>query len=252
MATRTRTAPPSFTVSVAESIRQRIEAAGEGYWRLQDFVDLPISAVCQALSRLSRQGYLQRLSKGLYYRPRPTLFGPSRPSQSSIQQLSVTGKVLFPAGVSAANLLGFTTQNPSQSDLATPASSYPRTLIGSEARLRTRRPETWRGLTAKEAALLDFIRKRATASELSPEETLRKTLAHFQETGIYERLASIALTEPPRVRAILGAIGEEMDKDPDLLSLLRASLNPVSRFDFGNLSSLRFARRWQAKERKTQ
>jgi hypothetical protein len=236
--------------SAAESIRQRIEATGEGYWRHRDFAALPAPAVSQTLSRLARQGFLQRLGKGLYYRPRPTAFGKSRPSQSAIGQLSVARKVVFPAGISAANLLGFTTQNPVRADLATPARSFPRMIIGKEARLRTGRPETWNGLKPREAALLDFLRERGIASELSPQETVQKLLSHFGEGDTYERLAQIAPSEPPRVRAILGAIGQQLGKDDGLLASLRESLNPLSRFDFGNLSTLKHARGWQAKEQK--
>lgn len=206
-------------------------------------------AVSQALSRLAREGYLQRIGKGLYYRPRPTPFGTSRPSQSAIQQLPIPGKPFFPAGVSAANLLGFTTQNPVRGEFATPAGSLPRTILGKEARIHTRRPEAWSGLSAIDAALLDFLRQRGAASELSSLETVRRLLGYFRDRDRFERLARLAPSEPPRVRAMLGAIGQQLKQDPALLNDLRESLNSLSRFDFGNLSELRYARQWQAKER---
>jgi hypothetical protein len=49
------------------------------------------------------------------------------------------------------------------------------------------------------------------------------------------------------VRAILGAIGEQIEKKTVAIRRLRASLNPFSRFDFGLLTGLPGARRWQAK-----
>jgi hypothetical protein len=250
MATREQATPHRSRLSTAENIRQRIEERPEGYWRQQDFASLPAPAVSQTLSRLAKQGVLQRIGKGLYYRPRPTAFGKSRPSKSAIQNLPVPGKTIFPAGVSAANLLGFTTQNPMHRELATAASSYPRTLIGKETRIHPRRPEAWNSLSETDVALLDFIRQRGATSELSPQETTRKLLNFFIMEGRFERLADIALSEPPRVRAILGAIGQQLGKDADLLLRLRESLNPLSRFDFGNLSELSHARAWQAKERK--
>ena len=51
-------------------VRRRIERAGERLWRLEDFDDLPFSAVAQSLSRLTREGTIERLSKGVYYRAR--------------------------------------------------------------------------------------------------------------------------------------------------------------------------------------
>jgi hypothetical protein len=49
---------------------------------------------------------------------------------------------------------------------------------------------------------------------------------------------------------MLGAIGQQLGQPEGWLLGLRESLNPLSRFDFGNLAALRYARQWQAKERK--
>jgi hypothetical protein len=46
---------------------------------------------------------------------------------------------------------------------------------------------------------------------------------------------------------MLGALGEELGMPPRLLEQLKRSLNPLSRYDFGRLGSLRHAREWQAK-----
>lgn len=232
-------------ISTAELIRGQIEESGEGYWRHSDFANLPPTAVSKALSRMVEKGILERVSKGLYYRSRPTRFGRSRPSQSDIQKL-LTKQNLHPAGLSAANLLGFTTQNAIGGEFATSANSVARIVIGNRARLHTRRPETWNHLEATDAAMLDFLRCRGKWSELSPVETKQRLLDYFREIDRWERLLAIAGAEPPRVRAMLGAIGQELKKFPQQLEQLRNSLNPVSRFDFGNLSNLRYAKEWQA------
>jgi hypothetical protein len=83
-------------------------------------------------------------------------------------------------------------------------------------------------------------------SELSSAETKQRLLEHFREEERFERLVAVASLEPPRVRAMLGAIGQELRKSPQELEKLRNSLNPLSRFDFGKLSNLRYAREWQA------
>jgi len=59
-----------------------------------------------------------------------------------------------------------------------------------------------------------------------------------------------APSEPPRVRAMLGAVGEQIGQPESWLAELRGSLNPLSRFDFGIMAALAGARRWQATERK--
>jgi len=237
------------TRSTASSIRLQIERGGEKLWRHNDFRDQPFPAVAQTLSRLTRNGTLERLSKGVYYRPRLTAFGPSRPSPTAIKKLAERTKTIFPSGTAAANLLGFSTQTPRRSELATSSLSLPRKLIGAETRVHARRPEAWKSLSETEAALLDFLRKGGNTSELSAERTIQKTLALLATDRHLERLLKVADSEPPRVRALLGALAEELERDPAARARLRASLNPLSRFDFGQFISLTHAREWQAKER---
>jgi hypothetical protein len=97
--------------------------------------------------------------------------------------------------------------------------------------------------------LLDFLRRRGEPSELPPHETVRRLLTLLSEEGRFERLIAVSHAEPPRVRAILGAVGEQLGKSPKTLQGLRATLNPLSRFDFGVLAALDRAADWQAKER---
>jgi len=231
-------------------VRQQIERGGERLWKLEDFRDLPFMAVAQALSRLTRQGRLERLSKGVYYSSRNTAFGKSRPNPAAIQKLASRRQTVFPSGIAAANLLGFTTQTAKKNEVATSALSLPRKLVGSDTMIHTRRPEAWARLSERDAALLDFLRRAGRTSELSPEETTRRTIMLLSEKGHFERLLRIAASEPPRVRAMIGAIGQQLGKNRRALRRLRNSLNPFSRFDFGLLAGLRHARDWQARERR--
>jgi hypothetical protein len=232
----------------AKWIRGRIEEGGERLWSFNDFAGAPVSAVAQTLSRLTRQGRLQRLSKGVYYSARKTAFGKSTPNPAAIRQLATRGRNVFPAGIAAANLLGFTTQSISRGEVATSGFRLPRKLLGPDTVVHTRRPEAWAGLSETDAALLDFLRRGGRTSELSPEETVRRLLSLLRQEKRFERLLRIADTEPPRVRAMLGALGEELGKTPRALVGLRESLNPLSRFEFGILRIFPGARRWQAKE----
>jgi hypothetical protein len=244
----TQSGPGTFPVSLPSSSTPHV---GERLWRFEDFPGVPATAVAQALSRLTRQEYLQRLSKGVYYRARQTTLGRSLPNPVAVRKLASARKTVFPAGVAAANLLGFTAQTAGRSEVATSALSLPRKLVGSDTVIHARRPEAWAGLSEANAALLDFLRRGGTTSEQSPEETVRRTLALFRQPKRFECLLKVASSEPPRVRAMIGAIGEEIGKKPAALERLRASLNPLSRFDFGMLKALPCAGRWQAKERRS-
>jgi hypothetical protein len=169
------------------------------------------------------------------------------PSPTAIQKLASRRKTVYPAGIAAANLLSFTTQTARRNEVSTSALSLPRKLIGSETVVHTRRPEAWARLSEADVALLDFLRRGAKGSELSPEQTIDRTLALLSEGGRFERLLKVADSEPPRVRAILGAISEQLGKKSAVVQRLRDSLNPFSKFDFGLLTGLPGARHWQAK-----
>jgi hypothetical protein len=234
---------------ITATIRCKIARGGERIWRPEDFRAMPFNAVAQALSRLTREGAIQRLSKGIYYRPRETALGKSRPSPSSLQSLTSQRKPVFASGIAAANLLGFTTQTAGKREISTSALSLPRKLVGHDTVIHTRRPESWATLSEVDAALLEFLRRAGRASELSPAQTVERTLAFFSEKGRFERLLKLADTEPPRVRALLGAIGQQLGKAPSAINRLQSSLNPFSRFDFGLLAGLRHAHLWQVKSR---
>jgi hypothetical protein len=237
--------------SIVGRVRARIERGGERVWRATDFQSADrawtAQAIAQALSRLSRQGLVRRLGKGLYYRGRETAFGPSLPSPAMVQSLPIVGRKVFPSGHSAASMLGLTTQQPSRLEIATTGGSLPRLIVGKQTVIRTRRPESWRSLDAEDAVILEVLRQRGSTSELSADETVRRLLAVVNKPGRFVRLCRVAASEPPRVRAMLGAIGQQLRRSPRELTRLRSTLNPLSKFDFGKLAALKHAAEWQAR-----
>jgi len=237
--------------SIMGRVRARIEGGGERVWRATDFQSADrawtAQAIAQALSRLSRQGLVRRLGKGLYYRGRETAFGPSLPSPAMVQSLPIAGRKVFPSGHAAASMLGLTTQQPSRPEIATTGGSLPRLIVGKQTVIRTRRPESWRSLDAEDAVVLEVLRQRGSTSELSADETVRRLLAAVNKQGRFVRLCRVAASEPPRVRAMLGAIGQQLRRSPRELTRLRSTLNPLSKFDFGKLAALKHAAGWQAR-----
>jgi hypothetical protein len=231
--------------STAQTVRNRVAHGGARFWKHSDFHGLPPSAVAMALSRMASEGALQRVSKGVYYRPMPTSFGPSVPAASAVTAESLRAP-LHPSGLTAANLLGLTTQNPRRPEFATGATGPPAALERN-ALVHTGRSPQRANLSAEDGAILEILRERAQSSDLSPEQTVRRLLHLLRDQERYRRLVRLGKTEPPRVRAMLGALGQELEMPSQLLLELRKSLNPLSRFDFGRLSSLRYAKEWQAK-----
>lgn len=62
---KTLTSSKASSRPITTLVRERIAGSGERLWRLEDFRDLPFTAVAQVLSRLTRTGKLERLSKGV-------------------------------------------------------------------------------------------------------------------------------------------------------------------------------------------
>ncbi len=236
-----RKARPKSAMGV---VRRNVSAGGSRLWTYADFASLPPAAVSQALSRLSREGVLQRVRKGVYHKPEQTVVGPSRPRESAVV-FKVLGGRARPTGPTAANVLGFSTQTSPVAVYAVSAANKPSRLEG--ARVIPRRPELPRSLGAEDAAILEILRDRGRWAELSPEETVARMQKLLREEGRYERLARAAEKEPPRVRAMLGALGETIGAPEAVLRRLRQSLNPLSKFEFGVFRVLPNAKEWQGK-----
>lgn len=157
----------------------------------------------------------------------------------------VIGGSARPTGLTAANVLGLSNQTSPVASYAVPAANRPTRLEG--VRVIARRPELPRRLGPNAAAILELLRDRGRWAELSPQETVARMLELLREEGRYEQLARAAEKEPPRVRAMLGALGETIGAPATVVERLRKSLNPLSRFEFGVFRLLPNAKAWQAK-----
>ncbi len=72
------------------------------------------AAVDQALSRLTREGRLIRVSRGIYVRPVEGRFGMRPPSPAKVVEAfaALKGETIASSGAAAANAMGLTTQVP--------------------------------------------------------------------------------------------------------------------------------------------
>jgi hypothetical protein len=106
--------------SAPNKILRRVRAQGRGsVFTPADFLDLGSrTAIDQALSRLTKDGYIRRVTHGLYDYPQVhSRFGPLAPSPDVVAKALVrkTGSSLQVSGAQAANALGLSTQVPARS-----------------------------------------------------------------------------------------------------------------------------------------
>ena len=240
--------------SARDAILNALQAAPGSPFRVSDIRDAPPAAVVRAFSRLAEEGTIRRLRKGVYYLPKETLLGISVPPPSAILQKMLPWRSR-PTGVTAANVLGMSTQVAGQAEFAVRASARPRGMGSVRLRIRPRTRDE--DLDVRDAALLEFLRERGRYGELSPTETCDRARAILVGDGgrsdgqaSPDRLTGLrdaAIGEPPRVRAIVGALMQSAGLPQQVWRPLRESLNPLSRFDFGPFRVMANAKEWQAK-----
>ena len=110
--------------SVEKKILKRIRGHGCGYvCTSREFLDLGNrTAIDKGLSRLSKQGTLRRIARGMYgYPERNAFIGELSPNpEAVVLALARRGaQKIIPSGATAANLLGLTNQVPAKIEYLT-------------------------------------------------------------------------------------------------------------------------------------
>jgi hypothetical protein len=234
-------------VSIAEKTRNAVLRSKKRVWTIDDFKTDKVGAVLRELSRLTHQGVLVRASKGIYVRPVLTPLGPSVLSKEELAKVKARRKGLnmVPSGYAGFNALGLTTQVSGVMELAV---NRPMQTTQAEKKrvrflVRDRRTLT----NATERAILEALRRINNIADTTPIEVIKVITRNIRggKTS-FERLALLALqSEPPRVRALMGAIGEELRLTSEILDRLRDSLNPTTVFHIPTGKSLHNAGKWR-------
>jgi hypothetical protein len=196
--------------SVADRVRTTVLASGSGrFWSPQDFADLdaPFTAVDRALQRLKSSGELLSVRRGLYYRGRQRPWGMSRPSAQEVIVVIAGKRGVGPAGLSAANDLGLTTQVPG-TDLVAVVGTVPRDFptvhfVDRRARLARRTAS----LTPAEVAVLEVLDAWDSVLEVSPSAAADKLTEMLLDGSVKPaRLVAGSSDEPPSARERLRAV----------------------------------------------
>ena len=231
--------------AVAETIRRKVEnAAPERLWTFRDFASLPSSAVAMSLSRLAKNGVVQRLRKGVYYKPKASRFGTLKPDPANVVAAILDRKSVAwkPSGLTVWNAMGLTTQIAARPTFTT---DHRVRVTAPNSRVRLSTAPSLRGLSVEERAALDALRDLRHVPDTTPEATIRRLVALCREGRLsFNRMLRASKPEPPRVRALLGLIGTLLNEPKELLDPLRRSLNSLTVFKLGLRSSFPDAVHW--------
>lgn len=218
------------TIGVTDKVRAKVTKGPTGrFWTARDLEDFgePIQ-VDRALAQLTNQGDLRRVRRGLYWRGRQTPFGMSRPATSAVVSAVVGDKGVGPAGLSAANDLGLTTQVPARDVVAVPH-RVPRPVPQVRFVDRSgRRGRVIAGLIPVEVALLEVLGDWDRVVELDDDSAQRRVVGLVTSGAVrVDKLVRAARDEPAavrgRLRGLLDAAGEQ-----DAASRVPAPRSPIT------------------------
>lgn len=228
-------------MKVATKIQEKIKGIPES--EPFGYADLDIEATdfftaAKALERLQKKGIIKKISKGVFYKPEISIFGTLPPDYNQILQNFlyedgkrtgyVTGYVLY-------NQLSLTTQMAFTTTIATNRSRK-KINVGW---LKTNCVKAYVKVTEENYPLLGIldalkdIKSIPDSSASNAVKILMPKIKVFEKSDM-ENLIKYALQYPPRVRALLGAIIEQVFRKNEFdVLLLKKSLNPSTTFKLG-------------------
>lgn len=156
-------------MAIADDVRARVRRAPVGSFIRSSDVPGSRPAVLSALSRLHANGDLVRVRNGLYWKGVPSRYGPGRPGLLEAAVSIAGGKGVGPAGWSASQVLGLSTQLAATPEVAV-AGPAP-ALEG--VRFHRRSNSARRDLGFYEVALLEALRDFPRHAEVDIEAVAR-------------------------------------------------------------------------------
>ena len=203
-------------MKVADIVKNKIKAFPEGV--IFGYNDFDIdqskeSALKIALYRLVKDGIIERLSKGRFYKPKQGITGNLRPDEYEIVKdllFENVESIGYITGLGIFNRLGLTTQ---LSNFIQIGSNFDKKQI-QRGRYTIKFIRQWNIINKKNVSilqLLDCIRFIKNIPDTSIDQSFKRLLAligELQEKEV-ETLSMLALKYPSSTRAITGALLEQ-------------------------------------------
>lgn len=228
------------TMALASEIRKKIKSFPEGEtFGYDDFriAKEDYTAAAKAMERLQKEGLIKRVSKGVFYKAKQTLFGELKPDYNELLRpyLFENGKrVAYETGTSLYNRLGLTTQMAFRIKIA---SRGKRININRES-LKADAVKSYAEVTDSNyevLGLLDAFKDIKRIPDCSVSQAIRRLSAIVKQLNDKQTksLIKYALVYPPRVRALVGAILENNGSKVKGMDNLKESLNPLTTIKLG-------------------
>ncbi|MEX1190429.1 MAG: DUF6088 family protein [Brumimicrobium sp.] len=227
-------------MALATEIRKRIKQLPEG--KTFGYDDLSIAkddyvTAAKALERLQKEGLIKKVSKGVFYKPEQTIFGELKPDYIELLRpyLFENGKrVAYETGTSLYNRLGLTTQMAFRIKIA----SRGKRINIRRDNLKADAVKSYAEVTDKNyeiLGLLDAFKDIKKIPDCSLAQALKRLSVILKELNEKQTtsLLKYALLYPPRVRALVGAVLDNIDSKAQGIEMLKDSLNPLTKIKLG-------------------
>lgn len=226
-------------MTLTAQIRIRIKKLPEG--KSFGYADLGITkeeyqTAAKVLERLQTKGIIKKTSKGVFYKPEQTAFGELKPEYSEQLRpyLFENGKrIAYETGFSLYNRMGLTTQMAFRIKIA----SRSKRISINRGALKADAIKSYAEVTEANYELLGFLDAIKDIKRI-PDCTVRQAvkllsskIRNLNEKQITQ-LTKYALLYPPRVRALVGAMLENLRIEANTTKL-NESLNPLTKIKLG-------------------
>ncbi|MCB0803287.1 MAG: hypothetical protein KDB74_09315 [Flavobacteriales bacterium] len=194
------------------------------------------SAAAKAIERLIEKEIIKRVSTGVFYKPKQTIFGELKPNEEELLKpylFQNNKRIAYITGISLYNRMGLTTQVPRNIKIA----SRDKRITVAIGNIKGNPVKSYVDVTDKNYTLLEILdalkdfKKIPDLNKKSGIKIISNRLNNLNSKEI-KQLIECALSYPPRVRAFLGALLEKIDFSIELQTL-KKSLNPLSEYNCG-------------------
>lgn len=238
-------------MKVSDIIANKIDRLPNGY--IFTYKDFSLSvenkeAAIKALNRLVEKGKINKISKGKFYKPETTIFGPLLPNQYQLVKdlLEEENKIIgYLTGYTIYNSLGFTTQVSNTIQIGKnslrPNLRRERYIINFIKQNNAINKENISYLQ-----LLDCLKNIKKIPDTTINKSIERFISIFSEYKLKDikQIVRLAQKYPPSTRALLGALLDELQLEKYSETLLK-TLNPITKYDFlGIKNRLTQSQKW--------
>ncbi len=229
-------------MNTAQKIRDKISSFEGGTAFTYDQMGIEneeYPAAAKAIERMIAQKEIKRISKGLFYKPRKSIFGDLKPNEEQlVKPYMYEGdrRIAYITGLSLYNRMGLTTQVPNTITLACNKKRINTEINNLKIKSVKSYVEPDEG-NIRLLEILDAVKDFKKIPDMNTDEAINRLQDRFStlDGDNRKKLIKYALQYPPRVRALLGALLSDQQLSSDL-SRLKKSLNPLSRYHFGAIT----------------